>query len=349
MIYSFTGFYFACACFIYGNETVNNVNLYNSEGFGLPSGRSTTTTLLSNNSILIYGGSGYNTTANDLILNDLWSLSLCNCTSGLCLLNESASCALCNNNYFGPNCICNASYWGPTCNFSCLCVNGECDPLNGNCTCLGNYFGEYCDKRCLTSDCSTNCICNNSNTCSNNETLCTDDVVNFTDYNITIVSTNTTNLNILNINNSSIFFIGTFLILGNTSIDNSTISFTISDSLIEGDLSFSNTSFTFSNSSIIVDGCINLKNNTHITIDLSKYSIGDKDTKITLIKSLKSCINKEGNIFYEYINQPLSKCISISNTIDSDSLSVFIKFNPCTSFSHKMIQLWIITFIIMMF
>jgi len=247
-------------------------------------------------------------------------------------------------------CYCNSNYYGLTCNESCSCINGECDHLNGTCYCINNFVGVFCDIRCLDSDCKTNCTCNNTNACSN-ETLCTDEVVNISN-NITIVSNSTTSLNNLNVIDTSIFVVGSIIILGNASFENSLLSFNTSYTIIKGDLSFSISSITFSNSTILVNGCVYLKNNTHLTIDFSKYIIGEQNTNITLIQSSNSCLNKEGIIEFKYINQPTTPCSSITNNINSNSISIIFKFYTCESSigiklqsSNYFIKIWIFTFL----
>jgi len=210
-------------------------------------------------------------------------------------------------------------------------VNGDCNDLNGTCNCMNNFVGIICDIRCLDLDCNTNCTCNNSNTCSNNETLCTDETIYLSNKNITISNNNTTILNNLNVNDTSLFIFGSITILGNASFENSLLSFNTSETIINGDLSFTSSSFIFSNSTIVVQGCVYLKNNTQFTIDFSKYKIGNENTNIVLITSLNSCLNKEGDISFKYLNQPITKCLSITNNIDSNSLSIIFKLNTCDS------------------
>jgi len=84
---------------------------------------------------------------------------------------------------------------------------------------------------------------------------------------------------------------GDLIIFGNANIENSAIQFNYSDTLINGDLTFIGSSFTIANSSISVDGCVSLKDNTQLTIDVSKYQrIIGKQTTVQLITSKKSCI-----------------------------------------------------------
>jgi len=243
--------------------------------------------------------------------------------------NNSCACVNGDCNPSNGTCSCYPNYFGSSCNNSCSCVNGDCNS-NGTCNCFENFVGENCDTRCFDSDCKVNCTCNNSNSCYYNETICSNNLVSFSNNNLSIVSNNSSsNLNNLNVSDSSIFFTGSFNILGNASIENSLLSFSLSETIIKGDLSFSNSSFTFSNSTILVDGCVYLKNNTQLTIDFSKYNIGEQNTKITLIKSLNSCLNKEGDISFTYLNQ--LKCSSITNNIDSSSISIILNFNACES------------------
>jgi len=244
------------------------------------------------------------------------------------------------------------NYFGKICDKKCSCINGYCDPVTGTCSCNFNFAGSSCDIRCLDLDCKTNCTCNNTNYCSNNQTLCTDEELNISNNNISIVSTNTTSLNNLNINETSIFFFGSIIIIGNASFENSILSFNTSQTIIKGDLSFSNSSFIFSNSTIVVDGCVYLKNNTQLTIDISKYNNEEQNSKITLINSLNSCLNNEGNISYIYMNQP-TKCTSVTNNLDSNSLSIIFKINTCESsigvqFQYHIIKILIFIFILHM-
>jgi len=105
-----------------------------------------TISLLSNNSMILFGGQD-----NIGPKNDLWILDLCSCPNGDC--GPNGLCVTCNPNYFGINCdactcvngicddgisgtgtctSCNATYYGPNCISSCNCTTGCSDGINGN-------------------------------------------------------------------------------------------------------------------------------------------------------------------------------------------------------------------------
>jgi len=145
---------------------------------------------------------------------------------------------------------------------------------------------------------------------------------NITSTNITIGNVNDTIIYSLEVENSSVLLNGNIIILGDISILDSFL--------------------TFSNSSIIVAGCVYLKNNTQITIDLSKYQI-ENDNKITLIKSNTSCLNV-GSITYVYSNEPKG-CDTFTPETDIDSISLLVKVKAC-EFSNENILKYNLFFLI---
>jgi len=130
--------------FISGNTTKNVYGIYSTTGNGYIGARdSHTMSVLLNNSVIIFGGTGFISIGNGY-LNDIWRINLCHyCEYGNCMSEnfETGYCSLCDFDYFGPSC-----------NESCLCVNGTCSyGVNGTGLCLNcevNYFGPYCNQLC---------------------------------------------------------------------------------------------------------------------------------------------------------------------------------------------------------
>jgi len=198
-------------------------------------------------------------------------------------------------------------------------VNGDCNPANGDCTCYKDYLGVSCDQKCIDINCTIICNSNTSNTC-------TDNITNISNNNISI-NTNISNFNSINITSSSLTVVGTLVVSGNASIENSSVSISLSNTVVKGDLTLANSDFTFnSNSSITVDGCVYLKNNTQIKVDVSNY-LKEKEKNVTLIKSLNVCLDKEGSISFQYLNQ--QKCLSIASDIQPGSLLLVMDYSKC--------------------
>jgi len=155
------------------------------------------------------------------------------------------------------------------------------------------------------------------------------------------IENTTTLVNNMTINSSHIIITGDVIISGYSFLDNSSINIISSETLINGDLTLLNSSFTFSNSSIVVTGCIILSNNTHFSIDLSKYS-KNSNTKITILKSETSCIEK-GNISVLFINPT---CELPSAEWYPDSFAVILVYEKCGSDGVKILNLFLFSILI---
>jgi len=127
--------------FLEGSTTTLSVpNFISSSGNGYPGSRYTQSiSTLSNNSIIIFGGEGFNG-----ILNELWIYNTdCPCRYGYCDPSNKT------------NCICDSGYFGYICEYNCTCVNGACDEDATECSsCDPNYFGPNCNEcSCVTGIC----------------------------------------------------------------------------------------------------------------------------------------------------------------------------------------------------
>jgi len=133
----------------------DNVSSLNNEmlddyGRGIPSGNQGPNTfiLLSNQSILLYGGFGSDDfgvgQGTSIPLKRIWILKICYCPQQGCLLNVSNVIP----NHYGVNCD------------TCVCVNGTCvDGINGTGLCSScdpNYFGPNCNETPSSSSSSEN-------------------------------------------------------------------------------------------------------------------------------------------------------------------------------------------------
>jgi N-acetylneuraminic acid mutarotase len=132
-----------------GNATVNSPEskLYPSSRIGA------TLNVISNMSIILFGGLNGNTP-----LNDFWTfIPRCSCFKGTCSEYSGGKCSVCEENYAGPFCT-----------KQCSCYYGTCDGVNGDgrcASCLGDYSGEYCNIGCLCINGTCNSGVNGSQSC----------------------------------------------------------------------------------------------------------------------------------------------------------------------------------------
>jgi len=180
---------------------------------------------------------------------------------------------------------------------SCTCPHGVCT-TDKNCYC--NYLGQLCDQKCVDSNCSLPCLCNDSNSCEENENIiCMNDIT---------VS-----------NQTATFSFGTqFIIEGDLTIEGSNLNLSSILLISDSNITLSNSIISLNSSTIVSKECINLSK-TNFLVYLPPSHIKDK---LLLINSTIGCLNID-SLSITYSNEQ-PKCTNLQ--IGNDSYSIFILF-----------------------